>query len=296
MATSRYTKTHCSNCGFLGHHFRGCIAPIYSYGILAFRVPSSKWASVIELSKGHSPSFPVDSAEVLMIQRRDSIGFIELLRAKYKVTDIPYICSQLEGTTPQERELLRTKSFDELWTGLWGTSPFESKQYRQEFEQAKVKFELLREGVQIDDSVVTLNELLDRTPLLWDTPEWGFPKGRRNTFETDLACAIREFEEETTLNSTQYTLLESIQPLEENFYGNNNIHYCHIYYLAIVPYETELGSPSEYPELAREISKLAWVSCSEAIQKIRNTNPEKRDVLRRARTILSQLVLVSLPN
>jgi hypothetical protein len=38
------------------------------------------------------------------------------------------------------------------------------------------------------------------------------------------------------------------------------------------------------------------VSCSEAIQKIRNTNPEKRDVLRRARTILSQLVLVSLPN
>lgn len=292
---ARYTKTQCSNCGHLGHHFRSCTAPIYSYGILAFRVPTIQWSSATILSRGKLPTFPIDSSEVLMIQRRDSIGFIELLRAKYKVTDIPYICAQIEGTTQEERAMLKTKSFEDLWSGLWGTTTFESKQYRQEFEQAKVKFEMLREGVEVDGKTITLAELLDATPLMWKTPEWGFPKGRRNTFETDLACAIREFEEETTLKPDQYTLLENLHPIEESFYGNNNIHYCHIYYIAIVPYDTELGSPSEHPELAREISKLAWIPYNQAIQQIRDTNPEKRDVLRRVKTILSQLTLLSLP-
>ena len=292
---ARYTKTQCSNCGHIGHHFRSCTEPIYSYGILAFRLANSQWSSVKRMCRGTEVAFSVDSSEVLMIQRRDSIGFIELLRAKYKVTDIPYICAQIEGTTAQERDMLKTKTFEDLWSGLWGTSTFESKQYRQEFEQAKVKFEQLREGIEVEGKTITLANLLDTTPVLWKTPEWGFPKGRRNTFETDLACAIREFEEETTLKPEQYTLLENLNPIQESFYGNNNIHYCHIYYIAIVPYETELGSPSEHPELAREISSLAWIPYGQAIQQIRDTNPEKRDVLRRVKTVLSQLTLLSLP-
>ena len=43
----------------------------------------------------------------------------------------------------------------------------------------------------------------------WDTPEWGFPKGRRNYQENDLTCGLREFEEETGYDKdNRYLLLK----------------------------------------------------------------------------------------
>ena len=39
--------------------------------------------------------------------------------------------------------------------------------------------------------------LVKESQTNWLTPEWGFPKGRRNYQETDITCAYREFNEET---------------------------------------------------------------------------------------------------
>ena len=47
----------------------------------------------------------------------------------------------------------------------------------------------------------------------WDEPEWGFPKGRRNFNETDLNCALREFNEETGINMKSIKLLEKLVPI-----------------------------------------------------------------------------------
>jgi hypothetical protein len=44
------------------------------------------------------------SLEFLLIQRRDSLGFIELMRGRYKVTDIEYIRLHMDGITAEERE------------------------------------------------------------------------------------------------------------------------------------------------------------------------------------------------
>ena len=38
------------------------------------------------------------------------------------------------------------------------------------------------------------------TTSIYVEPEWCFPKGRRNCFETDLECSEREFQEETKLD------------------------------------------------------------------------------------------------
>ena len=59
-----------------------------------------------------------------------------------------------------------------------------------------------------------------------------FQKERRNLRETDYDCAIREFEEESSLNKEEYEILRNIRPVEEIFYGSNNIRYKHIYYIA----------------------------------------------------------------
>jgi 8-oxo-dGTP pyrophosphatase MutT (NUDIX family) len=229
-----------------------------------------------------------------MIQRRDSIGFIELLRAKYKLTDLDYIQQQLEGTTAEERNKLKTQSFHDLWVGLWGSSPKENKQYKQEFDQASYKFNQLTSGYTHEGETISLNTLLEKTPVQWTTPEWGFPKGRRNQFESDKACACREFQEETGLGEESFTILDAINPIRETFYGNNGIHYCHVYFIALVHADTEVVYDSANEHMKQEIGGLGWFSVQEAFQKIRTTNPEKRAILTRADAILKTILPVCL--
>jgi len=230
-------------------------------------------------------TIPLDNLEVLMIQRRDSIGFIELLRAKYKITDIEYIKQQIEGTTLEERNALKTKTFEELWITLWGKSSFDSKQYKQEYDQAKYKFEQLQKGVEIDGKIILFDELLD-SPVDWKTPEWGFPKGRRNIMEKNQQCAIREFCEETGLKEEQFIICNNILPIKESFCGNNNIHYCHVYYLAWLSTDIQVSYNPENEIMNKEIGDIQWFSYNDAFSHIRTTNKSKQDILEQAFAII----------
>ena len=89
------------------------------------------------------------------------------------------------------------------------------------------------------------------------------PKGRRNLNECDLDVAKREFEEETNLNPSQYTILNSISPIRERFIGTNNIKYDHIYYIAIcknnlIPYidKTNINQIIEIKKILNFLVKM----------------------------------------
>ncbi len=53
-------------------------------------------------------------------------------------------------------------------------------------------------------------------------PEWGFPKGRRIRCESDLDCALREFNEETNIPQDSIHVFKNIV-LSETFRGTNDI-------------------------------------------------------------------------
>jgi 8-oxo-dGTP pyrophosphatase MutT (NUDIX family) len=42
--------------------------------------------------------------------------------------------------------------------------------------------------------------MLNNLNINYEHPEWEFPKGRKNKDESDIECALREFEEETGIN------------------------------------------------------------------------------------------------
>ena len=67
-------EQYCNNCGNFGHIYRECRHPILSYGIISYHVDVE------------------NVPRIVMIERKDSLSFIEFIRGKYKnATNITYI-------------------------------------------------------------------------------------------------------------------------------------------------------------------------------------------------------------
>ena len=124
---------------------------------------------------------------------------------------------------------------------------------------------------------VVLKKFHSEIPMLYKTPEWGFPKGRRELYESDLKCAVREFEEETGFTQNMYSIIDKTK-YYENFDGSNNLRYRHIYYIGHVN-ESELNKIKNTSFSSSEISSVKWKTYEDAITCIRPYNIEKKKIL-----------------
>jgi len=222
-----------------------------------------------------------------MIQRKDSLGFMDIMRGKYKVNEPEYIKKQLKGMTEGEREKLRSMDFEDIWHELWGTDTESTQRYAHDRVNSKQKLAELRAGVQlVSGEKYCLADLLRQESALYTTPEWGFPKGRRDPHESDIKCAFRELEEETSISEEELLKVINIQPFIEQFYGSNNIHYRHTYYIAQYIGERTISYNALNIEMAREIGNLTWKPLDEAVLLLRPENVEKRSILLQLATLL----------
>ena len=119
----------------------------------------------------------------------------------------------------------------------------------------------------------------------WTEPEWGFPKGRRSSTETELACALRETFEESGVRKEELRILQG-PPLLEEYRGSNGICYRHRYWLAETAPTLEVRMDPTNIDQVREISDVRWCSTATALELIRPYNTEKRDVLLAAAKLL----------
>lgn len=294
-------KSICTNCGNYGHNYRQCLDPITSYGMIIFRVRGNTWNQAETFLQNSSAITGLEQVypniEYLLIQRKDSLGFVEIMRGKYKLSDIEYITHQLAGTTAEERVKLLTMSFDDLWTGLWGRSTAEQGQaYKNEKENSRQKLQSLRDGFLDETSKKTINlaTLLEKIPLQWTTPEWGFPKGRRDFRENEYRCAMREVREETSLTENDIIPIKNLLPIQESFFGSNHVHYSHKYFLSYMPTTKPIALDTTNEHMMREIGDIGWFSLDEALRMIRPENVEKREILLRASSLLRNYCPLSL--
>ena len=285
-------KQTCTNCGEYGHSFRQCLSPVTSYGMILFRV-RGEWDQARAILQNSSNINGLENIqsniEYLLIQRRDSLGFVEIMRGKYKLQEVDYIRRQIIGTTQVERYKLANMPFEELWCELWGISLDQQGQsYKSEKEMSRAKLEALRSGYVCEETgeTITLKNLLESMPCKWETPEWGFPKGRRDYRESDFQCALREVKEETGLTERDICAIRNLQPIQESFFGSNHISYCHKYFLAFVHLQNTIVMDKTNEHMSREIGNIGWFSLEEALRTIRADNVEKREILLKASSLL----------
>jgi 8-oxo-dGTP pyrophosphatase MutT (NUDIX family) len=224
-----------------------------------------------------SPTLPVTSntIQVMMIRRKDSMSFAEFMRGKYDPDDEPYVGTLIKNMTLKEQAAIASEPFETLWKQLWGDDRTSADYVpsRDKFNQLD-RVRLMREN---------LSEYIE--------PEWGFPKGRRMRGETDMACAVREFGEETNIPREAYTVLKNIM-FEETFMGLNNVRYRHVYFVALLTQADLVNLNQRFtPMQRREISGVAWKTFAEAEALVRPHHIERLGMLTQVRSALETFAI-----
>ena len=258
----------CNNCGKQGHLFHQCKLPITSYGIVVFRSTT-------------------EGIEYLMIRRKDSFGYIDFIRGKYSPYNIYQIQNIIDEMSLHEKAKIQTEPFQYLWIEMWGN--INNSQYKNEESISSKKIYIINSGVEIDDKIIQLKDIIDKSTTQWSEPEWEFPKGRRNHKEKDLDCALREFEEETGISRHKIEIVENIIPFEEIFIGTNHKSYKHKYFLA---YMDNLHENLNNYQVT-EVSKLEWKSIDKCLESIRPYNLEKKKLITNINKVLEEYRLYS---
>jgi 8-oxo-dGTP pyrophosphatase MutT (NUDIX family) len=261
----------CNNCGKTGHLFHQCKLPITSYGVILFR--SS-----------------LEGLQFLMIRRKDSFGYIDFIRGKYSPYNVDHIQNIINEMSILEKERIKKESFEDLWKSMWGDT--NNSQYKNEEMSSLKKFELLKNGIQINEEKINLVSLIKNSTTNWKETEWEFPKGRRNYQEKDIDCAIREFEEETGISPSFINIIENVLPFEEIFIGTNHKSYKHKYFLAYM--NDNLDSVESLENFQKtEVSKLEWKNLNQCLESIRPYNLEKKKLITNIYNVLQEYKLYS---
>lgn len=213
--------------------------PITSYGIILFYI-----------------SKPEQKIYYYLCQRRDSIEYSVILRGQYQKEQLKLYVQLI---SKEEQHRLMTYDFDILWDDLWVDR--DNIFYKQLYHSAKQKF---------DANIESIRSYIHEYPSDIETPPWGFAKGRINQKETQIECALREFQEETNLKINYKNVIIN-EPFTETYTGSNHKIYRTIYYLAKAPrkYVVKLHKIKNKNKIrektvSNEISNCTWIDIDDA--------------------------------
>lgn len=257
----------CRNCGLNGHLYKDCPHPIMSFGIICYKIINNE-------------------VKYVMIQRKDSLSFMEFVRGKYNADDHNYLKQLIEYMTENEKQMIMNNNFDQIWNYTWCQNPHTNFKQTKEYIDSKAKFEHNISNNYLKSLLICNNKKSNYTEQ-----EWGFPKGRKKIKEADIDCAVREFCEETQLYKDDILIDKNVIPFQEIFFGTNNILYKHVYYIAkIIKDDAKIHINNTCMEQVREVRALKWFTYDEVLMRIKNHNIERIKIFKKAHSIISALL------
>jgi ADP-ribose pyrophosphatase YjhB (NUDIX family) len=216
-------------------------------------------------------SLYIQNIKFLLVQRRHSIGFMDFIRGKYKLDNVDQINSLFQYMHSSEIELMKTKTFDELWREIWNNDEHRINNLKKDYMYASDKFEKLKTG---EDVELNLDFFIQNIKPLYNFLEWGFPKGRKDKSENPLDCALREFREETNISIDNIKIIEEIEPIQENLIGTNGVPYRHIYFVGELRNNLNIKLDNN-----NEIGNIGFFTYNTAQNLLREYHIEKKNIL-----------------
>lgn len=257
--------------------------PIKSYGIILYFSPSFGKKDLVTTS-----SLEKNDLLFLLCKRRDTYQYQDIIRGKWN--DEESLKTLLRKISPDERKRIEENDFEKIWEDFW--PDHNSEAFTKRVKESKTKYEICKEVLLSFDEESKESD-----------SSWGFPKGKKNNNrETELQTALREFEEETKIETSNIRIIHSFEPLKESYIGTDGKHYESTYFLArFVPdsswyvagpdgykyindYRKILPEPTYYQGRIRtvshsdEIEALRWCSLSE-IEEEKYLNEQRTDFL-----------------
>lgn len=301
----------CINCGIYGHIHKMCREPKLSYGIIAIHINNE----LLELKKDIINQFTdmtqlssVDvelpflnedclkkfsdiknNIKVLLIRGRNTIGYLDFIRGRYRLENLHQISFLFRQMTSSEIKFIsdNMNDFDAIWRNTWHMKndtnlvelyekniqeSIDNKNERRyknmihdydDYKKAFTKFHMIRER-----KVLNLHEIIKLSCSHVYVQDWGIPKGRRICGETDIQTAKREFEEETGYTDDEYILFNNISPLEEILNGTDGIKYKYKYYVALLTTDKHPSCDNLRKSQLCEVGDISLFPFDEALQRV----------------------------
>lgn len=257
-------KSYCNNCGNYGHVYKNCRHPILSYGIILYH----KCKKTNEI-------------KIVMIERKDSLSYIEFLRGKYSsIFNLEYLKLLFSRMSSDEIERICNNDFDTLWNKLWIHTETINYRIKREYIKSKSSFNNIKEGYKLKNDIINFDYLKNSVKNKYNSNEWEIPKGRRNDLETNKECALREFKEETNINETNFNIINNIIPIVEEYQGINKVRYKHIYYIGQAKEKYDLRIDMKNKDQYTEIKDIKWLSEEESYLKVRDYDLKKKNIIK----------------
>lgn len=268
-------EIYCNNCGLKGHMYKDCKQPVLSCGNLIFRKDT-------------------EEPKILMIQRKDSLCYIEFIRGKYDTYNIKYIQILIDKCTTEEKQNLLNYSYELLWQKLWliDEKTVNEQKNNQDYLKGYDKFKKLSDGYFFNKTkeFINLDYFMKKTKTNYPDTEWEFPKGRRNNHESNYDCARREFTEETNYLSSDYQLINNLLPFSEEFMGENRVRYKYIYYIGyLTNIEKDVYIDPKNKDQFNELKNIKWLTKAESLNIIRDYHHTRRDVIHKIFDLIDNL-------
>jgi len=290
----------CINCLKTGHIHKNCPKPIKSFGIICLKIDNIDINNLIYINDIiNKPNYITNKLslirkiydnikhlnedilrkqiKILLLNRRNTISIIEFIRGKYTIKDYKYLLNLFYQMTNKEKYDLLNETFDYNWKKVWLIDDINNEKHKKEYNRSKKNYKLLKGGIVSNNIDISLDKLVKMSCNKYNEAEWGFPKGRKNLDEDELTCAKREFCEETNIVEKEYNLL-NIEPLQELYMSINKIKYNLKYYISQYTSNKKLIINNNRQQII-EIYQLKWLNYYETLEKVRDYNIEKINIV-----------------